>query len=953
MGIGLIALGAVLAVDAAILASILFARVRAARRARRSAWIRRFLRVAFATARQDEVERAVSSDPVAFLSEYLALSDSVTIAATRRAVVEAALARTRTLPRLVAGLQSRDPTRRAESAIWLGCAAPSTALVPLERALAVERTQSVRLHLAYALVSLGEPAIVPAIVDTLAGSDEEYQRRVYGLLATLGADLHDYFDVLSARTEPEIESLLIRIASDRGDAVGQEYLLRVVAGAGPHATDAVRALLAAYIDSVDLDALLASDDRLTVNLTLEAMGRLDPSRGLSTLLGALDDPDLSKSALVGLSRLVHDHPRLYRTLETEAIRSAPGARRDAVLEVLANRVEYLLERLIRGRDETVALTVRLLVESGRVSGVLAFLSRNHDPLVEQRVVGELKDAVLRSDAARVQFAQYASDSVLDRLEIDRVAIDRRRSDRSAEAVRPRFILGILGLTVVVPIAVFAGYHLLSGGMPTGWFADYANRFTIGFGVYAFALNAIYLGLLGLAAVEVRRQSRRTAIKPLSMLFADGMLPPISILVPAFREEATIVESVTSLLNLRYPAFEVIVVNDGSPDRTLDALIDAFELERTDVFVHGYLGTAPVHGFYRNPRIPELLVIDKQNGGKADSLNAGINAARNPYFAAIDSDSLLERDSLLRLAELMLDSERPMVAVGGNILPVNGCTVSHGHLDDIRLPREPLALFQSLEYVRSFMAGRTGWARVNALMIISGAFGLFRTRDVVDAHGYLTASGYYTKDTVAEDMELVVRVARRLYERRDRFAIGYAYRANCWTEVPTTHRILRNQRDRWQRGLIDTMSYHRRMVGNPRYGAMGLIGFPYFAFFELLGPWFELQGILFLVAGLIAGLLDPVVVAVVLVATIPLGVAVSLSSLLLAEYRHGYFSRRDRLLFIVLAVVENVGYRQYAGLIRLRGYISALFRKTGWGTMVRVGFSGPTATGHRLRGRRKE
>jgi cellulose synthase/poly-beta-1,6-N-acetylglucosamine synthase-like glycosyltransferase len=338
-----------------------------------------------------------------------------------------------------------------------------------------------------------------------------------------------------------------------------------------------------------------------------------------------------------------------------------------------------------------------------------------------------------------------------------------------------------------------------------------------------------------------------------------------------------------------------------------------------------------------------VVIDKSNGGKADSLNAGINASRKSYFAAIDSDSLLERDSLLRLASRFLDSDAPVVASGGNIFPVNGCRVSRGKLDEIRLPRRLLGKYQTLEYVRSFMAGRTGWAALHSLMIISGAFGLFQKRAVVDAHGYLTGSGYYTKDTVAEDMELVVRVARRLREAGVPFAIQYGYNANCWTEVPTTLRILQNQRDRWQRGLIDTMFYHARMLANPRYGTLGIVGFPYFFLFELLGPWLEVQGLLFLVLGLATGTMPLGVLTFVVAATVPMGVAVSLSSLLLAEYHQRYFPPWDRVVLVILAILENIGYRQYASILRLRGYLSALTRKTGWGAMVRTGF---TASGSR-------
>jgi cellulose synthase/poly-beta-1,6-N-acetylglucosamine synthase-like glycosyltransferase len=558
----------------------------------------------------------------------------------------------------------------------------------------------------------------------------------------------------------------------------------------------------------------------------------------------------------------------------------------------------------------------------------------------------LAPVIAGDEALTEEFAVYARDSVIRRLKIERHEVEQKRGQRKGEATRPILILTmIITVVLVPPIAYVAARWIGTEMVPRlGWFFDYVNKFEIFFGIYAFVLNMIYLSLLGAAGFAVTRQQVNLNLKPLSMLFRPGMLPSISIVVPAYGEEATIVENVNSLMNLRYPDYEVIVVNDGSPDDTMGTLVRNFELERTDIFIHGYLGTQAIRGIYRNPRIPELLVIDKYNGGKADSLNTGINAARKDYFAAIDSDSLLERDSLLRLAAHFLDSEEPVVATGGNIFPVNGCRVDRGNLESIALPRHILGQLQTLEYLRSFMAGRTGWAHIKSLMIISGAFGLFRKRDVVDSHGYLTGSGHYRKDTVAEDMELVVRVARSLRTRNKPFSIQYSYNANCWTEVPTSIRILRNQRDRWQRGLIDTMFFHFGMLLNPRHGSIGLVGFPYFFFFELIGPWIEVQGLLFLIMGLATRTLALSTAGIVFAATVPLGVAVSLSSLLLAEYHQRYFGARDRIWLVFLAVLENFGYRQYASVLRLRGYISALRRKTGWGKMVRSGFSAGSGAG---------
>jgi peptidoglycan-N-acetylglucosamine deacetylase len=933
--------------DAAILIAIVIVRLIRFRKERRRAWIREFMRVAFWSATADEVVRVIQKSADEFLREFMELSDSVQLPDEQVDKARLAIVRAHQFPRLIKQLGSRRSYPRKRAAIWLGYATPEQAVRPLVLALEREHRTSVRLHIVHSLARLNDPAVIPIIVDSLAGAAIEYQQRVLGCLQAFGDEFTFYFDILRNRREPEIQRLLAEMAALMSDRRGQEFLELLV---DSDDTDtrrlAVRLLLKTYTHTTDVSSLLGNDDLLVVNLAIESLGRLRSEDALVTLIRYAADEKTRKSAIVGLSSLVHDTPRLYDILLDRIESEEVEAVADGLLEVVSQRVEYLLERVLRAGDESAREVIVRLVASGRASGVISFLNRNEDPAAESLLVELLSATILGQEKLAEEFAVYARPSVLGRLHLEGRKVEQQRGKRVGEATRPILILSvILGVVLAPPIA-FVGFRLIGTDLvpALSWVADYVDGFELFFGGYAFVLNMIYLGLLVAASFAVIKQQANLGLKPLSMLFRPGMLPSISIVVPAYGEEATIVENVNSLMNLRYPDYEVIVVNDGSPDNTMGTLIKQFELERTDVFVHGYLGTQSIRGIYRNPQIPELLVIDKQNGGKADSLNAGINAARKDFFAAIDSDSLLERDSLLNLAAPFLDSEAPVVATGGNIFPVNGCRVDRGSLDSIGLPRELLGRYQTLEYLRSFMAGRTGWAHIKSLMIISGAFGLFRKRDVVDAHGYLTGSGFYAKDTVAEDMELVVRVARSLREKKEPFAVQYAYNANCWTEVPTALRILRNQRDRWQRGLIDTMFFHFKMLLNPKHGAMGLVGFPYYFLFELLGPWVEVQGLLFLVIGLATGALSLSTAGIVFAATVPLGVAVSLSSLLLAEYHQRYFGAGDRIRLVLLAVLENFGYRQYASVLRLRGYISALTRRTGWGTMVRSGFSGGNAGG---------
>jgi len=266
------------------------------------------------------------------------------------------------------------------------------------------------------------------------------------------------------------------------------------------------------------------------------------------------------------------------------------------------------------------------------------------------------------------------------------------------------------------------------------------------------------------------------------------------------------------------------------------------------------------------------------------------------------------------------------------MPVNGCAVRKGALVETRIPRSPLGRFQTIEYLRAFMAGRVGWATLKSLLIISGAFGVFHRRRVIDAHGYLTRSEHYMKDTVGEDMELVVRLARGLRENGVPFDMQYTCDANCWTEIPERMTILNRQRDRWQRGLLDIVTFHAGMIGNRRYGRMGTIGFTYLLLFEVLGPWFEAEGFLALGASLALGAVGLPLFLVVFTATVLLGVLVSMVSMIIAEHRRTYFPIRDKILLVLYAFLENFGFRQLMSLLRVRGFLRMLARVGGWGAM---------------------
>lgn len=454
-------------------------------------------------------------------------------------------------------------------------------------------------------------------------------------------------------------------------------------------------------------------------------------------------------------------------------------------------------------------------------------------------------------------------------------------------------------------------------------------------VYFLTLNVLYLFFTAIAWGEITRHLRARRSFAADEAFASPLTPGISVLLPAFNESAGIVESVRSLLALRYPRHEIVVVNDGSTDDTLARLRAAFDLVPVRKVVRDGIATKPVRGAYVSRVAPSLSVVDKENGGKADALNCGINAAVYPYVCAIDADALIERDALLQVAAPIFDDPELVAATGGIVRIANGCTVDHGRVTRVALPKSRLATLQVVEYFRAFLVGRVGWSRGNALLIISGAFGLFR-RSVVEAVG-----GYWT-DTVGEDVELVVRIHRYLRERDEPYRIAFVPDPVCWTEAPEDVRTLSRQRRRWHRGLAQTLWRHRRLLGNPRYGLLGLAAFPYFVIFELLGPVIEILGPVATVYWWAEGRLSTLFLVVFLIVAFLLGILLSIAALALEEFSFRRHPRtREVFRLVGYSVLENVGYRQLNDLWRTMAFGDLARRTTTWGAQRRRGI-GQTA-----------
>jgi cellulose synthase/poly-beta-1,6-N-acetylglucosamine synthase-like glycosyltransferase len=450
-------------------------------------------------------------------------------------------------------------------------------------------------------------------------------------------------------------------------------------------------------------------------------------------------------------------------------------------------------------------------------------------------------------------------------------------------------------------------------------------------VYFIVLNTFYALLLVLALPEIWGQTRLAEDEDLLRLQESGAPPPISILVPAYNEEATIQASVTAILTLDYRQYEVIVVNDGSRDGTMDRLHDAFDLYEVPRIHPEVLTSKPIRALFRSRTRPRLVVIDKENGGKADSLNAAINASRWPLVIAVDADTLIEPDAMLRLTRPFLLGLK-VAAVGGTVRVANGSVIRDGRVLEPRVAPRFLPGVQVVEYLRSFLYGRLGWNRLGGNLIISGAFGLFRKEFLLEIGGYRT-------DSIVEDFDVVVRLHRHLRDRHTPYVITFVPDPVAWTEVPESLAVLRRQRERWHRGLILTMWKYRGMLFRPRYGRIGFLGMPFFTFGEMLAPLVEVLGYAVTAVGLWLGVLDVPFAMLFFLVALSYGMILSIWGIVLEEVGFRRYRRwADLGRLLAFAALENFGYRQLTVWYRLRAFWSAMRDRGAWGRMTRTGFA---------------
>ncbi|MBF4692362.1 glycosyltransferase [Fusibacter ferrireducens] len=866
-------------------------------------------------------------------------------------------------------LKSISKTRRKEACTYLGLIGSENARMALESALMHEKDYSVKIYISNALTDIRNPKSIEVMTKALIGTHKWYRTKAISNILEFGYLVQPYLLALYETNDIELIELNLKYAAENFNEDTKRYLFRFV---DDYETK-YKALKAYYLEQIksnktkyrisyldeDFNKLLTlscktlsnyyfidfseakyyeNDHVIIKNNAFWALSKVNRTEHFKILLAHLNEADFEKTLIAVITKMIEHNPRFLYILEESFFAESNMDIKKRMAQIFSNKIEYYILKLNSKHPHYAKEILGEIILNGKINELIGFMNLNRDFDLENMLIEILKERVDPESQIGLELRRYLNRRIIEKwgtepFELNKISEVHLKDKKLAKVVLMFTLIGFLAY----PLLFFIKYSNEIGVVGTRLFL---KKYVIGFNYilayYSVAINISYLILMCFSYANVRKQAKLWNFKNISMLFRHKMIPSISIIAPAFNEEKSIVSSVRSLLNLKYPDYELIVVNDGSNDETLRRLIEAFKLIRVDYQYQISLDTVPIRGIYRNASLPKLVVIDKNNGGKADALNAGINVANKEFFCGIDADSLLEPESLLRLASLTIDESKETPALGGNVCPINSCKVDQGLITEVVLSKNILARFQTIEYIRAFMAGRLGWQQMNSLLIISGAFGLFRKDRVISVGGYLTTRGKYKKDTVGEDMEIVVRISRMMREINHSYKILYAFNANCWTEVPEDLKSLKNQRFRWHRGLIDILYFHRKMMFNRRYGSTGIFVLPYYLIFEAFGPMIEMQGYVMVVLAAILGILDEKIALLLFITTILLGVLVSITALLIAEREEHYYRFMDVMKMLFYAILENFGVRQLVSFWRIEGQFNLMLGQSGWGKIKRKG-----------------
>lgn len=500
-------------------------------------------------------------------------------------------------------------------------------------------------------------------------------------------------------------------------------------------------------------------------------------------------------------------------------------------------------------------------------------------------------------------------------------------------------LFVTGCILIAPISFALPDQLKQAATvikePAGIFDGVCSFFSGAIFIYSGIQLVLYI-LIGIFSIgATKKYTNKNSYTDFKLLAVSPYAPSLSILAPAYNEGANIIENVRSLLSVFYNNLELIIINDGSKDNSLQQLINAYDLVKVDFFVSYQIKTKEVKGIYksRNPVYKKLVVVDKVNGGKADALNVGINVASNDYIVCIDVDCVLEQDALLKLMKPFLDTTgKKVIATGGVVRIANSCKIQHGRLLKVNLPNQYLPRMQALEYIRAFLLGRMAWSRLNGLLLISGAFGAFDKEIAIKAGGY-------NHKTVGEDMELVVRMRRFMEERKLPYQVAFIPDPLCWTEAPANFKILGRQRNRWTRGTIETLALHKKIFFNPRYGLLGLLSYPYWFFFEMCAPAVEFIGFIAFCIMACMQLIYFKTFFSFMLFIITFGYLYSTFAIYMEVRTYNQYKRRTDILKLYLTgLTEPFIFHPFTVWSAVRGYFDKLRNRSVWGEMTRQGLN---------------
>lgn len=459
--------------------------------------------------------------------------------------------------------------------------------------------------------------------------------------------------------------------------------------------------------------------------------------------------------------------------------------------------------------------------------------------------------------------------------------------------------------------------------------DYFNAVVL---LYFIATNCVYMVLMLICLYTVTLHSKFAARTAVAEYLDSPVTPPVALLVPAYNEEDAIIGTVVSLMRLNYPEKEIIVIDDGSSDRTLLNMIEHFQLLPMDLIYRATLPCKAPGTFYYSHRYPDLLVISKPNGGKADALNCGINMARSPYFCTVDADTVIERDALVRLMAPVIHSNVNTIVSGGVVRIANGCDLQDGELKEIHLPKSWVERCQIVEYIRTFLFGRPGWNFLNATFIASGAFCLLHRESVVGAGGFST-------DTVTEDIDIIATLHKHMRRKKWKYRMVFTTDPVCWTEAPSSIKMLAPQRRRWQLGLVQTVMKHNDMIFDPRYGMLGMTSMPFHAYIEAIGCLVEAAGTIMIPFSFLVGAMPFSLFLLIMGLAVGYGTLFSLGSVLLEEATLRRYPKAQHLFILVwYAFIENFGYRQMITFYRAQGVVRYFTGLRGWERVVHRGIS---------------